>query len=68
MSAQEVEIRRDRVREGDTTFNDGNKCVLSVDQMVLRKLSGRTIDAATVDGKTTLILAEVQDSQQRSAP
>lgn len=46
----------DRVRIGDNTFNFGSKCVLAVDQMVLRKISGRTLDVETVDGRSSLVL------------
>jgi len=49
-------IATDRVRVGDGTYNLGNRCVLAVDQMVLRKISGLTLDVETVNGKSALVL------------
>lgn len=46
----------DRVRVGDDTFNLGSKCVLAVDQMALRQISGRTLDVDVVDGRPSLVL------------
>lgn len=63
-NAREVEICKDRVREGDSTFNEDGKCVLAIDQMVVRKLTGRTIDIATINGKPVLTLADVAGSDQ----
>jgi len=50
------DIGMDRVRIGDCTFNVGSRCVLAVDQMVLRNIAGRTLDVETVDGQSLLIL------------
>lgn len=50
------QIGTDRVRVGDDTFNFGSKCVLAVDQMVLRKIAGHTLDVEIVDGRSTLVL------------
>jgi len=49
-------IGMDRVRVGDGTFNFGSKCVLAVDQMVLRKITGQTLDVEVVDGRSSLVL------------
>lgn len=49
-------IDMDRVRVGDNTFNFGSKCVLAVDQMVLRKITGQTLDVEVVDGRSSLVL------------
>lgn len=49
-------IGLDRVRVGDNTFNFGSRCVLAVDQMVLRKIAGRTLDVEQADGQAKLVL------------
>lgn len=49
-------IGTDRVRVGDDTYNFGSRCVLAVDQMVLRKISGLTLDVETVNGQSALVL------------
>ena len=49
-------ISTDRVRVGDDTFNYGGKCVLAVDQMVLRNIAGDTLDVDVVDGESQLML------------
>ena len=49
-------IGTDRVRVGDNTFNSGNRCVLAVDQMVLRGIAGRTLDVEVADGRSSLVL------------
>jgi len=54
----------DRVRIGDNTFNDGDRCILAVDQMVLRSVTGKTLDVETDDGKRTLVLLDERPSVQ----
>ena len=54
-------IGMDRVRVGDDTFNVGSKCVLAIDQMILRKIAGHTLDVETVDGRSTLVLVGGQE-------
>ncbi|MBL8848334.1 MAG: hypothetical protein JNG89_01560 [Planctomycetaceae bacterium] len=49
-------IAMDRVRVGDGTFNFGSRCVLAVDQMVLRKIAGQTLDVEVVEGRSALVL------------
>lgn len=55
-SPEGIRFAIDRERIGDTTFNDGDKCILAIDQMVLRSVSGKTLDLETEDGKPTLVL------------
>jgi hypothetical protein len=55
-SPEGIQFAIDRVRIGDKTFNTGDKCVLAIDQMVLRKISGQTLDVEDVDGQPTLVL------------
>lgn len=50
------QILTDRIRIGDDTFDYGGKCVLAVDQMVLRKIAGHTLDVDVVDGQSKLVL------------
>lgn len=50
------QIGTDRVRAGDQTFNYGPKCVLAVDQMVLRTISGRTLGVESIEGQPSLVL------------
>jgi Fe-S cluster assembly iron-binding protein IscA len=49
-------IGMDRVRVGDDTFNFGSRCVLAIDQMVLRRIAGHTLDVDVVDGRSSLVL------------
>lgn len=49
-------IGLDRVRIGDNTFSFDSKCVLAVDQMVLRNIAGRTLDVEYVNGIAALVL------------
>ena len=51
-----IHIGIGRVRIGDTTFNEGGICILAIDQMVLRSVSGQTLDLATEGGKPRLVL------------
>jgi hypothetical protein len=44
------------VRIGDSTFNDGDRCILAIDQMVLRSVAGKTLDVEVDDGKAALVL------------
>jgi hypothetical protein len=46
----------DRVRVGDNTFDCNGKCVLAIDQMALRVISGQKLDVDTVDGQPKLTL------------
>ena len=46
----------DRVRIGDQTFNEGEKRILAVDQMVLRTIAGETLDVENINGRTELVL------------
>lgn len=55
-SPEGIQFEVDRVRIGDKTFNSGDKCVLSIDQMVLRRITGKTLDVEDVDGQPTLVL------------
>jgi hypothetical protein len=55
-SPEGIRFAVDRVRIGDKTFNDGDKCILAIDQMVLRSVSGKTLDVEINDGKPTLVL------------
>ena len=55
-SPEGIRFAVDRERIGDTTFNDGSKCILVLDQMVLRSISGKTLDVETEDGKPRLVL------------
>lgn len=55
-SSEGIQFAVDRVRIGDKTFNSGNQCVLAIDQMVLRKITGQTLDVEDVDGQPTLVL------------
>ena len=55
-SPEGIRIAIGRVRIGDTTFNEGGKCILAIDQMVLRSVSGQTLDLSTDDGKPRLVL------------
>jgi hypothetical protein len=55
-SSEGPQISTDRIRIGDDTFNFGGKCVLAVDQMVLRKIAGYTLDVDVVDGQSKLML------------
>lgn len=55
-SPEGIQLGIDRVRIGDKTFNRGDKCVLAIDQMVLRKISGQTLDVEDVDGQPRLVL------------
>ena len=55
-SPEGIRFATDRVRLGDTTFNDGGKCILAIDQMVLRTISGQTLDVEIEDGKPRLVL------------
>ena len=55
-SPEGIRIAIDRVRIGDTTFSDDGKCILAIDQMVLRSVSGQTLDLTTEDGKPKLVL------------
>lgn len=49
-------ISTDRVRIGDDTFDFGGKCILAVDQMVLRNIAGHTLDVDIVNGQSKLML------------
>jgi len=55
-SPEGIRIAIDRVRIGDTTFNESGKCILAIDQMVLRSVTGKTLDLETEDGKAALVL------------
>jgi hypothetical protein len=55
-SPEGIRFALDRERIGDTTFNDGGKCILAIDQMVLRSVAGKTLDVETDDGQPTLVL------------
>jgi Fe-S cluster assembly iron-binding protein IscA len=51
-----IQFAVDRVRIGDSTFNDGDRCILAIDQMVLRSVAGKTLDVEVDDGMPTLVL------------
>lgn len=53
-----IQISTDRVRIGDKTFHEGDKCILAVDQMALRTIAGQTLDVEVVDGQPTLFLQD----------
>lgn len=55
-SPEGVRFAIDRVRIGDNTFNDGDRCILAIDQMVLRSVAGKTLDIEIDDGQPTLVL------------
>jgi Fe-S cluster assembly iron-binding protein IscA len=55
-SPEGIRFAIDRVRLGDNTFNDGGKCILAIDQMVLRSVSGKTLDVELDNGQPTLVL------------
>jgi Fe-S cluster assembly iron-binding protein IscA len=55
-SPEGIRFAIDRVRIGDNTFNDGDKCILAIDQMVLRSVTGKTLDVEIDDGQPTLVL------------
>ena len=55
-SPEGPQIEMDRVRVGDNTFDCNGKCVLAIDQMVLRVISGQKLDVDTVDGQPKLTL------------
>ena len=55
-SPEGLQFALDRVRIGDSTFNDGDKCILAIDQMVLRSVAGKTLDVEVEDGSPTLVL------------
>jgi Fe-S cluster assembly iron-binding protein IscA len=51
-----IRFATDRVRIGDATFDDGGKCILAIDQMALRTISGQSLDVEIDDGKPRLVL------------
>ena len=51
-----LQLAIDRVRIGDTTFNDGDKCILAIDQMLLLSVAGQTLDVECSEGRTVLVL------------
>jgi len=51
-----VQITTDRVRIGDKTFYEGGRCILAIDQMLLRTISGQILDVEIVDGQPALLL------------
>jgi hypothetical protein len=55
-SPEGLQFTIDRVRIGDSTFNDGDKCILAIDQMVLRSVAGKTLDVEGDDGDPALVL------------
>lgn len=55
-SPEGVRFAVDRVRIGDNTFNDGDRCILAIDQMVLRSVTGKTLDVEVDDGHPNLVL------------
>jgi Fe-S cluster assembly iron-binding protein IscA len=55
-SPEGIRFAIDRVRIGDNTFNDGDTCILAIDQMVLRSVTGKTLDVEIDDGQPTLVL------------
>jgi len=57
-SPEGIRFAVDRVRIGDNTFNEGDKCVLAIDQMVLRSIAGKTLDVEVDDDKPTLVLLD----------
>lgn len=55
-SPEGIRFGIDRVRIGDNTFHEGGRCILAIDQMVLRSVSGKTLDVEIDEGQPKLVL------------